>query len=127
MSKCPTCQKAVYFAEEAKCAGQSYHKRCLKCHLCNKALDTGTANDRQGKVYCKHCYSSAAGLKGFRGGGGNEGGVNASISGGTAGIVKYADAMVGEESALSRGITGYRMTGDAGVAGPTSAHTKKQS
>jgi hypothetical protein len=61
------------------------------------------------------CYASVAGLKGFRGGGGAEGGVHASVTGGAAGIVKYADALVGEESALAKGFTGYRQTGDAGL------------
>lgn len=70
------------------------------------------------------CYGSVAGLKGFRGGGGTEGTVLASVSGGAAGVVTYAAASVETESALSKGYTtGYRMTGDAGVAGPGSAHT----
>jgi len=124
MAKCPTCTKTVYFAEEVKAGGQSYHKRCLKCAQCGKALDSGTANDRDKKVYCKMCYASVAGLKGFRGGGGAEGGINASITGGAAGIVKYADGKIETDAMINKNLGGYRMAGDAGVAGPTSAHTK---
>lgn len=61
------------------------------------------------------CYASVAGLKGFRGGGGAEGGINASITGGAAGIVKYAAGVVEQESALAKGFTGYRQVGDAGM------------
>jgi hypothetical protein len=70
------------------------------------------------------CYGSVAGLKGFRGGGGTEGTVLASVSGGAAGKVQYSDASVEQESALQKGYTtGYRQVSDAGVAGPSSAHT----
>jgi len=120
--KCPTCGKSVYFAEEAKAAGRSYHKRCLKCAQCGKALDPGSVNDRNDKIYCKICYSSVAGLKGFRGDG-YAGSTLACVSGGAAGKVEYASGTIETESALSKGFTGYRMTSDAGVAGPTSAHT----
>jgi len=121
--QCPTCGKTVYFAEEVKAAGKSFHKRCLKCAQCNKALDTGTVNDRNDKVYCKQCYSSVAGLKGFRGDG-YAGSTLACVSGGAAGNVSYASGVVGEESALNKGYGGgYRMVSDAGVAGPTSAHS----
>lgn len=137
-AKCPTCGKAVYHAEEIKAIGKSFHRRCLKCAQCNKTLDPGSLNDRNDKVsnsqhasllltnqvYCKMCYGSVAGLKGFRGGGGTEGTVLASVSGGAAGNVTYSDANVETESALAKGYTtGYRMVGDAGVAGPSSAHT----
>jgi len=95
----------------------------LKCAQCNKALDTGTVNDRNDKIYCKACYGSVAGLKGFRGDG-YAGSTLACVSGGAAGNVSYASGVVGEESALAKGYgSGYRMAGDAGVAGPTSAHT----
>jgi len=123
MSKCPTCGKTVYFAEEVKAAGKSYHKRCLKCAQCNKALDTGSVNDRNDKIYCKQCYGSVAGLKGFRGDG-YAGSTLACVSGGAAGNVTYANGVIDTESALAKGFTsGYRMTSDAGVTGPTSAHS----
>jgi len=120
-NKCPTCGKTVYFAEEAKAIGKSFHRRCLKCAQCNKALDPGSLNDRDGKIYCKGCYNSVAGLKGFRGGGG---GINviASVTGGATGLATFADNSNTVESALQKGYTtGYRQAGD--VAGPTSAHT----
>lgn len=103
-SKCPNCQKTVYFAEEVKALGQSWHARCLKCAQCNKALDPGKINDRQGKVYCKNCYSSVAGLKGFGHGVASE----SSVSGGASGAATYANAPIEHESALGKGYTdGY--------------------
>lgn len=29
--KCGVCQKAVYFAEEVQCEGNSFHKSCFLC------------------------------------------------------------------------------------------------
>jgi len=102
---CPNCGKTVYFAEEVRALGKSWHKRCLKCAQCNIALDAGKVNDRQGKVYCKSCYSSVAGFKGFGHGVASE----SSVSGGASGKVVYANAPLEEESALGKGFTdGYR-------------------
>lgn len=30
-NKCGRCKKTVYFAEEVKCDGQSFHKSCFLC------------------------------------------------------------------------------------------------
>jgi len=103
---CPNCNKTVYFAEEVRAIGKSWHKRCLKCAQCNVALDAGSVSDRQGKIYCKSCYSSVAGLKGFGHGVANE----SSVSGGASGKATYANAPLGEESALNKGFSdGYQV------------------
>jgi len=99
--KCPNCGKTVYFAEEVRALGKAWHKRCLKCAQCNVALDAAKINDRQGKVYCKNCYNSVAGLKGFGYGTASE----SSVSGGATGKVTYANAPIDEESALAKGFT----------------------
>uniref|UniRef100_A0A2K5QK99 Cysteine and glycine-rich protein 1 n=1 Tax=Cebus imitator TaxID=2715852 RepID=A0A2K5QK99_CEBIM len=36
------CQKTVYFAEEARCEGNSFHKSCFLCMVCKKNLDSTT-------------------------------------------------------------------------------------
>jgi len=107
--KCPNCGKTVYFAEEVKAIGLSWHARCLKCAQCNKALDAGSINDRNGKVYCKPCYSSVAGLKGFGHGVASE----SSVSGGASGKSTYANAPIEKESALAKGFTDGYQRGEA--------------
>jgi len=53
---CPNCNKTVFFAEEVRAIGKSWHKRCLKCAQCNKALNPGkidedpTENDTKVKI-----------------------------------------------------------------------------
>eukprot|EP01094_Clydonella_sp_ATCC50884_P001828 TRINITY_DN1137_c0_g1_i1.p2 TRINITY_DN1137_c0_g1~~TRINITY_DN1137_c0_g1_i1.p2 ORF type:complete len:145 (+),score=41.61 TRINITY_DN1137_c0_g1_i1:20-454(+) len=68
--KCPKCGKTVYFAERQQVLGQDWHKPCVKCESCNKKLEPGNFADREGKIYCKPCYNSAAGIKGYSGAGG---------------------------------------------------------
>jgi len=115
-AQCPNCGKTVFFAEEVRAIGKSWHKRCLKCAQCNKALDPGKINDRQGKVYCKGCYSSIAGLKGFGLGVASE----SSVTGGASGKALYANAPIEHESALGKGYTdGYSAAGDPNVAPAT--------
>ncbi|KAF6018785.1 mlp-1 [Bugula neritina] len=55
--KCPRCLKSVYFAEEAIARGQKWHKRCLTCGSCNKALESFTLNEHENDIYCKTCYT----------------------------------------------------------------------
>ncbi|CAH8603370.1 unnamed protein product [Schistosoma margrebowiei] len=54
---CPVCSKNVYFAEEVRAMGRAFHKQCFKCCQCSKALDSFTANDHKGSLYCKNCYA----------------------------------------------------------------------
>jgi len=62
------------------------------------------SNDRNGKVYCKGCYSSVAGLKGFGHGVASE----STVTGGASGKATYANAPIEHESALGKGFTdGY--------------------
>jgi len=104
---CPNCNKTVFFAEEVRAIGKSWHKRCLKCGQCNITLDAGSVFDRQGKVYCKNCYHSITGLKGF----GHGVAVESSVSGGATGKATYANAPIDQESALGKGFSdGYQQT-----------------
>ena len=34
--KCPICGKSVYFAEQMKALGETFHKQCFKCAECSK-------------------------------------------------------------------------------------------
>eukprot|EP01125_Pyxidicula_operculata_P016809 TRINITY_DN5822_c0_g1_i1.p2 TRINITY_DN5822_c0_g1~~TRINITY_DN5822_c0_g1_i1.p2 ORF type:complete len:192 (+),score=48.84 TRINITY_DN5822_c0_g1_i1:870-1445(+) len=111
-SKCPNCGKTVYFAEEVRAIGLSWHARCLKCAQCNVTLDFGKINDRGGKVYCKSCYASVAGLKGFGHGVASE----SSVSGGATHKVTYSNAPIEHESALQKGYSdGYSVAGSGSV------------
>ncbi|KAG9305865.1 hypothetical protein G9A89_016517 [Geosiphon pyriformis] len=67
---CPRCSKAVYAAEAVLGAGVKYHKLCLRCIQCNKLLDSTNMTDRDGKIYCRACYSREFGPKGYGYGGG---------------------------------------------------------
>ncbi|KJE91791.1 zyxin-binding protein [Capsaspora owczarzaki ATCC 30864] len=67
---CPRCTKAVYMAEEILACGHKWHKACFLCKVCNKRLDSTTATDKDGQVYCKSCYGKEFGPKGYGYGGG---------------------------------------------------------
>ena len=65
-SKCGFCGKTVYMAEEVigpKSA--KFHKLCFKCTACNKQLDSTTARDHEGKLYCSGCYGKNFGPTGY--------------------------------------------------------------
>lgn len=34
--KCPVCGKSVFFAEQLKALGETFHKTCFKCASCSK-------------------------------------------------------------------------------------------
>jgi len=108
-TKCPKCDKAVYHAEEVKAIGKSWHKRCLKCYQCNKALDTGSINDRNGEIYCKMCYRAVNGPAHLVR-------VEANLSGGATLKATYADNANNEQSALDAGFTtGYAPSGESSL------------
>lgn len=44
-------------------AGLKYHKLCLRCIKCSKLLDSTSITDREGKIYCRACYSRDFGPK----------------------------------------------------------------
>ncbi|XP_063078915.1 cysteine-rich protein 2-like [Engraulis encrasicolus] len=69
-SKCPKCDKTVYFAEKVTSLGKDWHKFCLKCERCNKTLNSGGHAEHDGKPYChKPCYAALYGPKGVNIGG----------------------------------------------------------
>ncbi|XP_037393301.1 cysteine-rich protein 2-like [Pygocentrus nattereri] len=69
-SKCPRCEKTVYFAEKVTSLGKDWHKFCLKCERCNKTLNPGGHAEHDGKPYChKPCYAALYGPKGVNIGG----------------------------------------------------------
>jgi phage FluMu protein Com len=78
MSKCPKCGKTVYFAERVTALGKDWHKLCLKCSTCNKILAPGSVLEHDNQPYCKSCYGSKIGPKGY--GFGNS--IDSHISGG---------------------------------------------
>ncbi|XP_048655471.1 cysteine-rich protein 2 isoform X2 [Marmota marmota marmota] len=63
-SKCPKCDKTVYFAEKVSSLGKDWHKFCLKCERCNKTLTPGGHAEHDGKPFChKPCYATLFGPK----------------------------------------------------------------
>ncbi|XP_029543510.1 cysteine-rich protein 2 [Oncorhynchus nerka] len=69
-SKCPKCDKTVYFAEKVSSLGKDWHKFCLKCGRCNKTLNAGGHAEHDGKPFChKPCYAALFGPKGVNIGG----------------------------------------------------------
>lgn len=67
---CPRCEKNVYFAEEVKGLGKSYHKLCMACSSCKKLLDAGSLAEHDGDVFCNNCHRKNFGPKGYGFGGG---------------------------------------------------------
>ncbi|WAQ89954.1 hypothetical protein PtA15_11A646 [Puccinia triticina] len=53
--RCPACSQTVYHAEQVLAIGKKWHKRCLRCAVCSKALDSNFS-ERAGKPYCTKCY-----------------------------------------------------------------------
>jgi len=68
--KCGRCDKQVYDAEEVKAAGRVWHQGCYKCKECGMTLNSTTLRDREGEIYCAHCYGKLFGAKGYGFGGG---------------------------------------------------------
>lgn len=66
---CPRCSKNVYFAEEYRCSGKSWHKLCLTCMNCSKLVEPGAMLEHEAQIYCKTCYRSLFGPKGYGFGG----------------------------------------------------------
>ena len=65
---CPCCDSVVYTAEKAAISGKKgdvYHKKCLKCCMCNKRLDSVTFNEHDGQLYCKTHYCKVCEIRGY--------------------------------------------------------------
>ncbi|KJE93272.1 hypothetical protein CAOG_04084 [Capsaspora owczarzaki ATCC 30864] len=56
---CPRCSKTVYQAEKIRALDANWHKRCLSCEGCHKALAAGSFQARDNKPYCKTCFGTA--------------------------------------------------------------------
>jgi len=61
---CPNCGKLVYFAEQTKAIGQTFHKGCLRCSECDTRLDPGRLTERDARPYCHRCYAKLYGPQG---------------------------------------------------------------
>ncbi|KZV77671.1 LIM-domain-containing protein [Peniophora sp. CONT] len=61
---CPRCQKAVYFAEQVKAVGSTWHKACLRCMECNTTLDSKRLTEKEGVPFCHRCYNKLHGPAG---------------------------------------------------------------
>jgi len=61
---CPRCGKNVYFAEQMKAVGKTWHKGCLRCASCNTLLDSKRLNDKDGEPLCGRCYNKLHGPQG---------------------------------------------------------------
>ncbi|KAL0058212.1 hypothetical protein AAF712_015128 [Marasmius tenuissimus] len=61
---CPKCGKSVYFAEQVKAVGKTWHKGCLRCAECNTSLDSTRLRDHQDTPFCGRCYNKLHGPAG---------------------------------------------------------------
>ncbi|UJR11094.1 hypothetical protein I4U23_015276 [Adineta vaga] len=61
---CPRCGKPVYFAEEVKAVGQSFHKLCYRCANCKKSINGANFSEHDGNLYDNNCYQRLFGPKG---------------------------------------------------------------
>ncbi|KAA1474074.1 LIM-domain-containing protein [Dentipellis sp. KUC8613] len=62
--QCPKCGKSVYFAEQVKAVGKTYHKACLRCTECGTSLDSSRLTEKDGQPMCRRCYSKLFGPQG---------------------------------------------------------------
>lgn len=67
MVLCGRCDKTVYFNEEKKAIGKSFHVSCFVCanKSCNRRLDSGSLTEHNDEIYCKSCYGKLFGPKGY--------------------------------------------------------------
>ncbi|KAJ1945840.1 hypothetical protein FBU59_002194 [Linderina macrospora] len=63
---CPRCNDRIYAAESGMAAGRKYHKKCIRCRLCNTAINSLQLTERDGDIFCRQCYAKHFGPKGFR-------------------------------------------------------------
>jgi len=55
--QCPACKTSVFPAESFMAADRKpFHKKCVKCKTCSKALNSASLNEHQNQLYCKACY-----------------------------------------------------------------------
>ncbi|KAF9451320.1 hypothetical protein P691DRAFT_808068 [Macrolepiota fuliginosa MF-IS2] len=61
---CPKCSQRVYFAEQVKAVGKTWHKNCLRCRECNTLLDSSRLRDHDDVPFCVRCYGKLHGPQG---------------------------------------------------------------
>jgi hypothetical protein len=61
---CARCSKPVYFAEQVKAVGKTWHKVCLRCAECNTTLDSTKLRDHEDTPFCSRCYNKLHGPQG---------------------------------------------------------------
>ncbi|KAH9056810.1 LIM-domain-containing protein [Lactarius vividus] len=62
--QCPRCNKSVYFAEQVKAIGKTWHKGCLRCSECSTSLDSSRLTEKDGDPLCHRCYNKLHGPAG---------------------------------------------------------------
>ncbi|KAI0277870.1 hypothetical protein BGY98DRAFT_1089761 [Russula aff. rugulosa BPL654] len=62
--QCPRCNKNVYFAEQVKAVGKTWHKGCFRCSECGTSLDSNRLTERDGAPFCNRCYNKLHGPAG---------------------------------------------------------------
>ena len=62
---CPRCSDRVYFNEERKALGKSWHKKCFTCAQCKKSLDSTNCNGHEGEIFCTACHRRQFGPRGY--------------------------------------------------------------
>jgi hypothetical protein len=62
--QCPRCGKSVYFAEQVKATGKTWHKGCLRCIECSTLLDSKRLTEKDGDPLCHRCYGKLYGPEG---------------------------------------------------------------
>uniref|UniRef100_A0A674D0Q1 Cysteine-rich protein 2-like n=1 Tax=Salmo trutta TaxID=8032 RepID=A0A674D0Q1_SALTR len=103
-SKCPKCDKTVYFAEKVTSLGKDWHKFCLKCERCNKTLNPGGHAEHDGTPYChKPCYAALFGPKGVNIGGAGSYVYEAPVNDTPASVSTETEAKPEEKKAHARG------------------------
>ncbi|KIJ47335.1 hypothetical protein M422DRAFT_249187, partial [Sphaerobolus stellatus SS14] len=66
-TKCPTCDKIVYAAEQVMGPGRlMYHKLCLKCLSCSRRLDSLSLREHNREPYCNNCHVRNFGTRDLR-------------------------------------------------------------
>ncbi|KAJ7670530.1 hypothetical protein B0H17DRAFT_1209266 [Mycena rosella] len=64
---CARCNKSVYFAEQVKAVGKTWHKSCLRCTApaCGTLLDSNRLRDHGGEPLCARCHGRLHGKGGL--------------------------------------------------------------
>ncbi|KII90277.1 hypothetical protein PLICRDRAFT_698005 [Plicaturopsis crispa FD-325 SS-3] len=62
--KCGRCGQSVYFAEQVKAIGKTWHKSCLRCTECGSSLAPNRLTEKDGDPLCHRCYGKLHGPQG---------------------------------------------------------------